>query len=60
MAEGTERKLAEIDPSTSASVRRAVAAGLRQRLAPDTSPVPTTLQRLLDALRHQEIADGNP
>ncbi len=56
MADGTECKQADIDRGAGVAVQRAVAAGLRQRLAPDTSPVPDALQRLLDELRRQEAA----
>ncbi len=59
MADGTEGKQADIARGAGVTVQRAVAAGLRQRLAPDTSPVPDALQRLLDELRRQEaVAAG--
>jgi hypothetical protein len=60
MVDRTEQKQAEIDGASGVVVQRAIAAGLRQRLALDTSPVPATLQRLLDELRRQEATAGNP
>jgi hypothetical protein len=60
MVDRTEQKQAEIDGASGVVVQRAIAAGLRQRLALDTSPVPATLQRQLDELRRQEATAGNP
>lgn len=54
MAEATAGKETGIEAGAGVIVRRAVAAGLRQHLAPDNSPVPEALQRLLDELRRQE------
>lgn len=58
MADGTKQSAAEIDAAAGATVQRAVAAALRQRLSPDNSPVPASLQRLLDELSRQETTAG--
>jgi hypothetical protein len=54
MADVTKRNAADIDANARVTVQRAVAAGLRQRLSTDNSPVPAALQHLLDELRRQE------
>lgn len=58
MSDQLERKN-KLDAASGAVIQRAVAVGLRQRLAPDTSPVPAALQCLLDELHRQDAAENN-
>ncbi len=59
MPDATGSKPADISAATSASIRKLVADGLRQRLVNDTAPLPPHLQNLLDEMRRRELAGGD-
>jgi hypothetical protein len=59
MPDATAPKPADITAATSASLRKVVADGLRQRLSDKAAPLPPRLQSLLDEMRRRELACGD-